>query len=326
MNKSRIFELLEDKHNNISQPTSVLIDEALNSSEFTEQWLCHAVSCSLNIEEIAVVLIIAHRHDLPVYHELAELWPIAAQPSEKEKSVFYRILNEFFSEINIPKHNDIALLWRNLVVQQSYECTLSGKVTTHMSKLNKDLSDQLVDYAKSKLEPAKVYSHERSSERLSRVRDNDQFVVDILSGNILIAVMQRLMCMHNLAQLPFAEPPIFYRYRDGQQYKWHCDYIIPRSDSVKQELRFFGQRIATTILNLTDQFSGGETEFKNWKISISAKVGQLIQFFSFENGKPNPDSVHAGLPVYSGDKWVCTLWFRQRPYWLRRSIWATKNR
>lgn len=321
MNKSRIFELLEDKHNNISQPPSVLINEALNCIEFTGQWLCHAVSCSINIKEIAVVLVIAHRHDLPIYHELSQLWPISEQLSLKEKDIFYNILNDFCPKLKSDECDEVASLWKSLVEQQSYECTLSGKVTTHVSKLNNDLSKQLVNYAQSKLEPAKVYSHEQSSERLSRVRDNDQFIADILSGDILIAIVQRLMCMHNLAQLPFAEPPIFYRYRDGQQYKWHCDFIIPTTESVKQELTFFGQRIATTIINLTDQFEGGETKFKNWGISIPAKVGQLIQFFNFENGKPNPDSVHAGLPVCAGDKWVCTLWFRQRPYWLRRSIW-----
>ena len=30
------------------------------------------------------------------------------------------------------------------------------------------------------------------------------------------------------------------------------------------------------------------------------------------DGRPDPDSLHAGLPVARGEKWLATLWLRQR--------------
>ncbi|MCC7247295.1 MAG: 2OG-Fe(II) oxygenase superfamily protein, partial [Lysobacter sp.] len=31
-------------------------------------------------------------------------------------------------------------------------------------------------------------------------------------------------------------------------------------------------------------------------------------------GRLDPDSLHAGLPVIAGEKWLATLWIRQRRY------------
>lgn len=31
-------------------------------------------------------------------------------------------------------------------------------------------------------------------------------------------------------------------------------------------------------------------------------------------GKPNPETLHAGLPVIRGEKWLATLWFWDRPF------------
>jgi prolyl 4-hydroxylase len=31
-------------------------------------------------------------------------------------------------------------------------------------------------------------------------------------------------------------------------------------------------------------------------------------------GRPDPDSLHAGMPVEAGEKWLATLWIRQGRY------------
>ncbi|NOU50736.1 2OG-Fe(II) oxygenase [Pseudoalteromonas sp. JBTF-M23] len=322
MNKSRIFELLDAKHQRQLPTQQAIVDEALCDNKLTTQWLCHAVSSSINVQELAVVLVIAYRQKLDVYTELLQMWPIKEQASAQELNILTNMLMQSPLDAETAEVDAIANVWKSLVQQQSYECLMQGKVTLHLSRLHQTLADRLVEYAQSRLDPVELYGKTTSREKVSDIRDNEQFIGDILSDNMLVSVSQRLMCMHNLAQLPFAEPPVFYRYRDGQQYKWHCDFIVPSTEEIRQELSFFGQRIATTVLNLTDNFKGGETSFKKWQIDVSAKVGQLIQFFSIENGQLDPNSVHAGLPVHEGEKWVCTLWFRDKPYWLRSSIWA----
>jgi hypothetical protein len=32
------------------------------------------------------------------------------------------------------------------------------------------------------------------------------------------------------------------------------------------------------------------------------------------DGRPDPDTLHAGVPVERGEKWLATLWLRQRRY------------
>ncbi|BBN81038.1 prolyl 4-hydroxylase subunit alpha [Pseudoalteromonas sp. A25] len=322
MKASRIFELLDAKHQHQLPSQQLIVEEALVNKELTTQWLCHAVSSSINVQELGVVLVIAYRQKIDAYSELVELWPIKEQASKQERSTLLSMLQRSPLSVANVELEEIADLWKSLVQQQNYKCVMQGKVTVHMSRLHQQLAQKLTEYAQARLNPVELYGKNASREKLSSIRDNEQFIGDILSNNMLLSVSQRLMCMHNLAQLPFAEPPVFYRYRDGQQYKWHCDYIIPSTPEIKQELGFFGQRIATTVLNLTDNFIGGETSFKKWQVDIKAKVGQLIQFFSIENGQLDPNSVHAGLPVTEGEKWVCTLWFRDKPYWLRGSIWT----
>ena len=38
-----------------------------------------------------------------------------------------------------------------------------------------------------------------------------------------------------------------------------------------------------------------------------------------ENKEAHPLSMHMGLPPNTGDKWILTLWFRERDYILKKS-------
>jgi prolyl 4-hydroxylase len=130
------------------------------------------------------------------------------------------------------------------------------------------------------------------------------------------------MCSDDYTDLAYAEPMIIYRYTQGQQYKWHYDFITPSNENAKKELNFFGQRKRTRIINLNDRFEGGETTFKDWDISIKAKQGQVIKFNNMIGNRVDKNSVHSGKPILLGEKWICTLWMREKPFWLRESIWC----
>jgi prolyl 4-hydroxylase len=65
---------------------------------------------------------------------------------------------------------------------------------------------------------------------------------------------------------------------------------------------------------LNDVPAGGATHFNVWQQTVTPATGRVVRFSNcLANGAPNPDSVHAGLPVQAGDKWLATLWFRERP-------------
>jgi prolyl 4-hydroxylase len=129
------------------------------------------------------------------------------------------------------------------------------------------------------------------------------------------------MCIDNLERLKFAEPMMLYRYVKGQQYKWHFDFVTPSNEQALNEINFFGQRDETKIIYLNEGFEGGETSFKYWEVTAKPKLGKLVQFNNILNGQVDKESVHAGKPVTQGVKWIATLWTREKPYWMRASIW-----
>lgn len=98
------------------------------------------------------------------------------------------------------------------------------------------------------------------------------------------------------------------KYTVGQEYKPHYDYFYAAPYLVTND------RIATLIVYLNDGFSGGETEFPNLNIKITPKQGRALYFEYKYINKLNIKTLHAGLPVTEGEKWIITIWIRQDSY------------
>lgn len=101
------------------------------------------------------------------------------------------------------------------------------------------------------------------------------------------------------------------RYKPGQEYKAHWDSCWEK-DKCKEFLKMGGQRYATFLLYLNDNFSGGETEFPYRNLKIKPEAGKAVLFFNLEkdNKTKLEKSYHAGLPPTSGVKWLCNIWIR----------------
>ncbi|XP_027363294.1 prolyl 4-hydroxylase 1 [Abrus precatorius] len=110
------------------------------------------------------------------------------------------------------------------------------------------------------------------------------------------------------------------RYEKNQYYKPHHDYF---SDTFN--LKRGGQRIATMLMYLSDNIEGGETYFPmagSGECSCGGKLakglsvkpikGNAVLFWSMGlDGQSDPNSVHGGCEVISGEKWSATKWMRQ---------------
>lgn len=112
------------------------------------------------------------------------------------------------------------------------------------------------------------------------------------------------------AQLPLstAERLQVVHYPTGGKYNPHYDAFSPE----KTRCLAHGQRIRTALIYLNTPVRGGGTDFPRLKQTIEAKEGRLVMWDNVIEGttERNPDSLHAGLPVEDGEKWVCNLWFR----------------
>ena len=76
---------------------------------------------------------------------------------------------------------------------------------------------------------------------------------------------------------------------------------------------FKNPRRYTIIIYLNDDFTEGETCFPELRLKIRPVKGRAVIFDNLGTGQEdiNPLSLHAGLPVKEGNKYICTIWTRK---------------
>jgi prolyl 4-hydroxylase len=111
------------------------------------------------------------------------------------------------------------------------------------------------------------------------------------------------------------EPIQGQRYAPGQQFKCHHDFFYTSEPYWPEQERTGGQRTWTVMVFLNEPEAGGQTEFPEAKVKISPKPGNLLAWNNLDAvGEPNVQSLHQGLPVEGGVKYIITKWYRERPW------------
>lgn len=111
------------------------------------------------------------------------------------------------------------------------------------------------------------------------------------------------------------EPVQGQRYLPGQQFKPHNDWFYVTESYWPQEKARGGQRSWTAMAYLNSVEAGGATAFTALGIQIEPKAGVLLLWNNaLPDGTPNEATLHAGLPVERGDKYIITKWYRTRTW------------
>ncbi len=132
--------------------------------------------------------------------------------------------------------------------------------------------------------------------------------------DVWLRMIQRRMAAAAGLPLAHGEPLILLRYAPGQEYRPHRDYLPP---SLVEPIAQGGpgQRVATVIAYLNGDVRGGATVFPEQGLRIAPNPGRLLHFRNLSgDDQPDTRTLHAGEPVQSGIKWICTLWVRQGRY------------
>jgi prolyl 4-hydroxylase len=102
------------------------------------------------------------------------------------------------------------------------------------------------------------------------------------------------------------------KYDVGGEYKVHQDFFHPNTDYYDVEVAKGGQRIISVLIYLNDDFKGGETDFPKWGRTIKPEKNKLVIWKNVkDNGELEYDSLHAGLPVIEGTKYIGIIWIRK---------------
>lgn len=105
------------------------------------------------------------------------------------------------------------------------------------------------------------------------------------------------------------------RYAVGQQFKPHHDFFLPDQPYWAEMERSGGQRTWTAMVFLNAPAAGGQTYFPTIDVKIAPRAGNLLIWNNLDNlGLPNSYSLHQGMPVTDGVKYVITKWHRERAW------------
>jgi prolyl 4-hydroxylase len=104
------------------------------------------------------------------------------------------------------------------------------------------------------------------------------------------------------------------RYAPGQEFKPHTDTFEPGRFDYFQHCAESGNRSWTAMVYLNAVEDGGATRFKAIGKTIQAERGKLLAWNNLlPDGSPNPATLHQGMKVRRGTKYILTKWFRERP-------------
>lgn len=168
---------------------------------------------------------------------------------------------------------------------------------------------ELIDVAKLNLASSTVIGGLSGTVESSDYRTSENYDLPAehrLTDKIYTKVSTAL----DIDQSRFEEIEII-KYQTGEMFKHHTDYFMGATE--KKHLERGGQRVGTVIMYLNDVESGGETFFPRLRIVEQPVIGKMMYFKYDYDDDINIKTIHKGMPVESGEKWIATVWIRRYP-------------
>lgn len=110
------------------------------------------------------------------------------------------------------------------------------------------------------------------------------------------------------------------RYLPNQQFRAHCDYFHETADYWERMVEMGGQRTWTAMVYLNDVEEGGATWFPRAGVRFKPRKGLMLIWNNMSpDGSPNYDTLHEGMRVIEGKKYVITKWFRENA-WIKGHV------
>ena len=134
------------------------------------------------------------------------------------------------------------------------------------------------------------------------------------SDPVVQAVEARLAAFTGLDPA-YGEPLQGQRYAVGQEFKGHTDYFEPQGADFERYCSVAGNRTWTVMVYLNAPAAGGATRFKAADKIIQPETGKLVAWNNRRpDGSLNPATLHQGMKVRDGVKYVITKWFREKAW------------
>jgi prolyl 4-hydroxylase len=150
-----------------------------------------------------------------------------------------------------------------------------------------------------------------ASEPDKQFRTSSSSYLGLLNNELIEAVEEKIA--RTLGIRPsYSEGLQGHHYSIGQEFKKHTDFFEPDTEEYAEHGAEQGNRTWTFMVYLNDVPKGGGTHFINLAHIFQPKKGQAVIWNNLhDNGMPNYNVLHAGMPVEEGCKIIITKWFRE---------------
>lgn len=173
--------------------------------------------------------------------------------------------------------------------------------------------DWIRSRADALVEPALVYDPQTGRGRRESARTNAAARFELDGMDLVLAVVRERIARSAGLPAPGLEWTQVLHYAVGQSFDWHVDWLDPATPGYAADLIARGQRIATCLVFLNDDFEGGETAFEAGGLRHRGRKGDaLLWANTLPDGSVDRRTRHAGLPPTRGEKWVLSQWLRGR--------------
>lgn len=136
---------------------------------------------------------------------------------------------------------------------------------------------------------------------------------DLDGDEPVVRELEEMLFQLNGIDPAHGEPLQGQRYEVGQEFKPHCDYFNRGGADWSKYCSVAGQRTWTFMIYLNDVEAGGATRFKAVNKTFQPEAGKLV---CWNNRRPdlseNPSTIHHGMKVRKGRKYVITKWYREK--------------
>ena len=138
---------------------------------------------------------------------------------------------------------------------------------------------------------------------------------DLAANEPAVIELERRLLALNGIDPAHGEPVQGQRYAVGQEFKPHTDYFEPGLADYHRYCSVARNRTWTFMIYLNDVEAGGATRFKVIDKTFKPETGRLLCWDNRrDDGSLNPVTLHHGMKVRKGVKYVITKWYREKPW------------
>ena len=175
--------------------------------------------------------------------------------------------------------------------------------------LTPDECRSLIKSAELNLKNSSVFLGSTGKREVSSIRTSNDYGLP-LDHELTKVVFDKVSNILGIEKSRFEAVSII-RYQAGELFEIHSDYFNSKVD--REVFHKGGQRVGTALIYLNEPVAGGETFFPRVGLVEKPKTGKML-YFQYDYGDDiNSKTVHKGMPVEQGEKWVATVWIRQYP-------------